>query len=128
MTTTHQERSAAEAIYAGLGLTVIAMLSRTSTMPPPTCWPATSGPAIPHAPRRVSTQPSSPGSPAATTSPASPDNEDSPVWKERHELASATEDDVASIYPAPTHQRLAAVKRRYDPGNLFTRNHNVRPQ
>ena len=43
-------------------------------------------------------------------------------------LASATEEDVAAIYPAPTHQRLAAVKRRYDPGNLFTRNHNVRPQ
>ena len=43
-------------------------------------------------------------------------------------LASATEKDVAAIYPAPTHQRLAAVKRRYDPGNLFTRNHNVRPQ
>ena len=43
MTTTHQERSAAEAIYAGLGLTVIAMLSRTSTMPPPTCWPTSDG-------------------------------------------------------------------------------------
>ena len=43
-------------------------------------------------------------------------------------LASATEQDVAAIYPTPTYQRLAAVKRRYDPGNLFARNHNVRPQ
>ncbi len=43
-------------------------------------------------------------------------------------LASATEEDVAAIYPAQTHQRLAAVKRQYDPGNLFARNHNVRPQ
>ena len=43
-------------------------------------------------------------------------------------LASATEEDVAAIYPAETYQRLAAVKRQYDPGNLFARNHNVRPQ
>jgi hypothetical protein len=43
-------------------------------------------------------------------------------------LASATEEDVTAIYPAETYQRLAAVKRRYDPGNLFARNHNVRPR
>jgi FAD/FMN-containing dehydrogenase len=43
-------------------------------------------------------------------------------------LASATEEDVAAVYPAPTYQRLAAVKREYDPGNLFAGNHNVRPQ
>ena len=42
-------------------------------------------------------------------------------------LASATEEDVAAIYPVGTYQRLAAVKRQYDPGNLFARNHNVRP-
>ena len=43
-------------------------------------------------------------------------------------LASATEEDVAAIYPVGTYKRLAAVKRQYDPGNLFARNHNVRPQ
>ncbi|NJP92803.1 FAD-dependent oxidoreductase [Nonomuraea sp. FMUSA5-5] len=43
-------------------------------------------------------------------------------------LATAGEDDVAAVYPAATHRRLAAVKRRYDPGNLFAGNHNVRPQ
>jgi FAD/FMN-containing dehydrogenase len=43
-------------------------------------------------------------------------------------LGSATEEDVAAIYPAQTHKRLAAVKRQYDPGNLFARNHNIRPQ
>jgi FAD/FMN-containing dehydrogenase len=43
-------------------------------------------------------------------------------------LASATEEDVAAIYPTETYRRLAAVKRQYDPGNLFARNHNVRPQ
>ena len=43
-------------------------------------------------------------------------------------LASAAEEDVAAIYPTQTYQRLAAVKRQYDPGNLFARNHNVRPQ
>ena len=42
-------------------------------------------------------------------------------------LASATEEDVAAIYPAQTYRRLAAVKRQYDPGNLFAHNHNVRP-
>jgi len=42
-------------------------------------------------------------------------------------LATATEADVASVYPAETYSRLAAVKRQYDPGNLFARNHNVRP-
>ncbi len=43
-------------------------------------------------------------------------------------LASATEEDVAAIYPAQTYKRLAAVKRQYDPGNLFAGNHNVHPQ
>jgi FAD/FMN-containing dehydrogenase len=43
-------------------------------------------------------------------------------------LAAATEEDVATIYPTETYQRLAAVKRQYDPGNLFAGNHNVRPQ
>ena len=43
-------------------------------------------------------------------------------------LASAAEEDVAAIYPAQTYQRLAVVKRQYDPGNLFARNHNIRPQ
>ena len=42
-------------------------------------------------------------------------------------LASATDADIAAIYPAETFTRLAVVKRQYDPGNLFTRNHNVRP-
>jgi FAD/FMN-containing dehydrogenase len=43
-------------------------------------------------------------------------------------LTSATEEDVTAIYPTHTHQRLAAAKRRYDPGNLFARNHNIRPE
>ena len=41
-------------------------------------------------------------------------------------LTSATEQDVAAIYPPETYARLAAVKRHYDPGNLFTRNHNIK--
>jgi hypothetical protein len=42
-------------------------------------------------------------------------------------LGTATVADVAAAYPAATYQRLAVVKRRYDPGNLFARNHNIRP-
>ena len=40
----------------------------------------------------------------------------------------ATDDDVAAVYPAETYRRLAEVKRRYDPENLFAGNHNVRPE
>jgi FAD/FMN-containing dehydrogenase len=42
-------------------------------------------------------------------------------------LGSAEEADVAAAYPRATYERLAAVKRRYGPGNLFWRNHNIRP-
>jgi FAD/FMN-containing dehydrogenase len=40
-------------------------------------------------------------------------------------LSTATEADVAAIYPPATRQRLAAVKRQYDPGNVFAANHNI---
>lgn len=43
-------------------------------------------------------------------------------------LSSTTEADVAAVYPPQTCRRLAVVKRRYDPDNLFARNHNVRPR
>jgi FAD/FMN-containing dehydrogenase len=43
-------------------------------------------------------------------------------------LSSATDEDVAAIYPMETYRRLAAVKRQYDPANLFAGNHNIRPQ
>jgi hypothetical protein len=40
---------------------------------------------------------------------------------------SATAEDVAAAYPPATYARLAAVKRAYDPDNLFALNHNVEP-
>jgi Berberine and berberine like len=36
-------------------------------------------------------------------------------------------DRVREAYPGPTWDRLAEVKRRYDPGNLFRRNQNIPP-
>ncbi|NIK54364.1 FAD-binding oxidoreductase [Kribbella shirazensis] len=42
-------------------------------------------------------------------------------------LSDAADADVASVYPPATYARLAAVKREYDPANLFTGNHNVKP-
>jgi FAD/FMN-containing dehydrogenase len=34
---------------------------------------------------------------------------------------------VRAAYPGATWDRLAAIKARYDPGNLFRRNHNIPP-
>ncbi|RJL27154.1 FAD-binding oxidoreductase [Bailinhaonella thermotolerans] len=42
-------------------------------------------------------------------------------------LASATEEDVAAVYPAETRKRLAEIKREHDPRNLFAANHNIPP-
>jgi FAD/FMN-containing dehydrogenase len=42
-------------------------------------------------------------------------------------LTGTTDEDVAAAYPRVTYERLAEVKRRYDPGNVFAANHNVRP-
>ena len=42
-------------------------------------------------------------------------------------LTEADEKAVAAIYPPETYDRLVAVKRKYDPTNLFAANHNIRP-
>ncbi|MFF0268975.1 FAD-binding oxidoreductase [Kribbella sp. NPDC004536] len=35
--------------------------------------------------------------------------------------------DATDVYPAGTYERLAQIKREYDPENVFAANHNVRP-
>jgi hypothetical protein len=42
-------------------------------------------------------------------------------------LADEGEDGVRAAYPRPTRDRLAAIKARYDPDNVFRLNHNVPP-
>jgi FAD/FMN-containing dehydrogenase len=42
-------------------------------------------------------------------------------------LGTATVADIAAAYPPATYERLSAVKRGYDPGNVFRRNLNIRP-
>jgi FAD/FMN-containing dehydrogenase len=42
-------------------------------------------------------------------------------------LAEDGEAAVRRSYPGETGQRLAAIKRRYDPENLFRVNQNIRP-
>jgi FAD/FMN-containing dehydrogenase len=39
----------------------------------------------------------------------------------------AIESGVRRAYPGPTRDRLAEIKRRYDPTNLFRRNQNIAP-
>ncbi|NNC12356.1 FAD-binding oxidoreductase [Planctomonas sp. JC2975] len=42
-------------------------------------------------------------------------------------LSAASEQDVASVYPQETYDRLAAVKATYDPENVFSSTLNVLP-
>jgi hypothetical protein len=42
-------------------------------------------------------------------------------------LEDGEEDRIRQAYPGETFDRLAAVKRRYDPDNFFRINHNIHP-
>ncbi len=42
-------------------------------------------------------------------------------------LSTATAEDVAAIYPTATYERLAKVKKTYDPQNVFNQNYNIKP-
>jgi FAD/FMN-containing dehydrogenase len=42
-------------------------------------------------------------------------------------LGMPNEKDIAATYPAATYERLAKIKRAYDPQNLFNQNYNIKP-
>ena len=42
-------------------------------------------------------------------------------------LTDAGERSVAAAYPTATYARLASVKAKYDPDNVFNQNHNIKP-
>jgi FAD/FMN-containing dehydrogenase len=42
-------------------------------------------------------------------------------------ISEEGQEQVRKAYPGPTYDRLAAVKARYDPTNLFHLNHNIQP-
>ncbi|MCK9410621.1 MAG: FAD-binding oxidoreductase [Bacteriovoracaceae bacterium] len=42
-------------------------------------------------------------------------------------FSTATAKDVAAAYPVATYERLAKIKKKYDPQNVFNRNYNVKP-
>jgi Berberine and berberine like len=43
-------------------------------------------------------------------------------------LGDEGEARVHEAYPAETYERLAAIKRRFDPTNLFRLNQNIKPR
>lgn len=43
-------------------------------------------------------------------------------------LSTVTEEDVHAVYPDVTYERLAKIKRIYDPHNIFNQNYNVKPE
>jgi len=42
-------------------------------------------------------------------------------------LVDEGEDRIRAAYPGATWDRLADIKRRHDPDNVFRRNQNIRP-
>jgi hypothetical protein len=43
-------------------------------------------------------------------------------------LGEEGEERIREAYPGPTLQRLAEIKGRYDPNNLFRLNQNIKPE
>lgn len=43
-------------------------------------------------------------------------------------LSAATDENIRAAYPQATYERLAAIKKIYDPENLFSQNYNIKPQ
>ncbi len=42
-------------------------------------------------------------------------------------FSETTEKEVSAAYPKTTYERLAKIKKQYDPQNIFNRNYNVKP-
>jgi FAD/FMN-containing dehydrogenase len=42
-------------------------------------------------------------------------------------ISTSTEQDTLSLYPKETYEKLAQIKAKYDPDNLFKMNFNIKP-
>jgi hypothetical protein len=42
-------------------------------------------------------------------------------------LSNVSDEEVPAIYPEKIYQRLADIKSKYDPMNIFNRNYNIKP-
>lgn len=43
-------------------------------------------------------------------------------------ISTNTEEDVRDVYPEGTYEKLAKIKKKYDPQNIFNQNYNIKPE
>ena len=64
---------------------------------------------------------------AALTSAVAPWAQDETPPNLLSERQGTTRQEMRAIYGPERYERLSAIKKRYDPGNIFRVNHNITP-